>query len=607
MNIVRNRLLHRSQVPSAQEAPLNSSSHPTTVQPYTSTNNPDASPTPPLPLKGSTSLDPFISHNEKRRQELLTSKYSQHFLRQAGTPAPGLCASCAQLNFAALSKHHEMKGEAFVLQDLGAINNSWAQRTCGFCIFLAALWKRHQFFLRSARLCLVVISSSHLAQFSGSVDKNGKGGGYGYRNVLLLSHPQPERVFEVDLPTLINLDVLGVVSVLPREREVRGEGEGVGVRAVDAERVDFRSVRGWLELCGEKHGESCFGSEDLRIPGFRLLDCETRQLERFKEGMKYVALSYIWGMEVEEQKLQNIEEGLPQTIEDAVTATLELGLKYLWVDRLCIPPDTSIKQSHTANMDQIFGCAALTIIAASGRSSTSGLCGISRKRVPQPRVTIGEFDLISTHPNPVREVRESGWYTRAWTLQEALLSKRRLFFTESQVYFECTRTTALESISKPDETFTQPKPEQEDSSNVSLQETRHRLFPSDLLGQLAEKPWLINNLIAEYTSRCLPLSSDILSAFLGILSQFKNPHCAISHIWGVPTLWSLDCKCTPIEGFVTGLCWSPYSSHLTRVYEDGRVPLVGRGLGGRCLSRRKVGFIDMDVRRLMGLMFGLRV
>jgi hypothetical protein len=63
----------------------------------------------------------------------------------------------------------------------------------------------------------------------------------------------------------------------------------------------------------------------------------------------YVALSYMWGGDQKSMTLKtNIKQymrqidskKLPRTIMDAVLCTQKLGLKYLWVDSLCIIPDS---------------------------------------------------------------------------------------------------------------------------------------------------------------------------------------------------------------------------------------------------------------------------
>jgi hypothetical protein len=382
-----------------------------------------------------------------------------------------------------------------------------------------------------------------------------------YHNILLLSHPQPQRVFEVDPTALDNLDIVG--PLFPSRHKLDVE-RCISVFSINSDKVEFSIVRRWLQLCSRYHGDSCSSSEVPNIPGFQLLNFKTTKLEPYIPRMKFIALSYVWGRNVNEQMHQNNEHGhffLPRTIEDALKVTLELGFQYLWVDRYCKPRhDDRVKHMQIANMDLIYSCATLTIVAASGQTSAFGLPGVSRSRFIQPSINVGEYDLVSALSNPVRDVRNSKWMGRGWTYQEALLSKRRLFFTEKQVYFECGGATFMEAVAEPEDLmFAQADAAMKreiDHGNIgTLQDTRHRLFPADYLSQISEDPWLIQHRIAEYTVRSLTFESDTLNAFLGILRHFRNPECTISQVWGVPVLWSSTAKWSAMEGFATGLCW----------------------------------------------------
>ncbi|XP_044724639.1 uncharacterized protein HRG_02535 [Hirsutella rhossiliensis] len=44
---------------------------------------------------------------------------------------------------------------------------------------------------------------------------------------------------------------------------------------------------------------------------------------------------------------------------------------------------------------------------------------------------------VKCRPQKAALVRNRRWNTRGWTYQELLLSRRLLFFTDSQVYFQC--------------------------------------------------------------------------------------------------------------------------------------------------------------------------
>jgi hypothetical protein len=88
-------------------------------------------------------------------------------------------------------------------------------------------------------------------------------------------------------------------------------------------------------------------------------------------------------------------------------------------------------------MDSIYSEGQATVIAAAGNDATYGLPGVGRPRPIQLSVQINEKTLVSTLPDPQWLVDNSKWATRGWVYQEALLSRRRLVFTEHQVYYQC--------------------------------------------------------------------------------------------------------------------------------------------------------------------------
>ncbi|KAF4629490.1 hypothetical protein G7Y89_g8656 [Cudoniella acicularis] len=99
------------------------------------------------------------------------------------------------------------------------------------------------------------------------------------------------------------------------------------------------------------------------------------------ERGEYVALSYCWGgpqLMTTKDTLQANMAGialhtLSQTIQDAIHITRKLGVRYLWVDALCIVQDDEASQlKEIDQMGKIYSNAALTISAASAAHATDG-------------------------------------------------------------------------------------------------------------------------------------------------------------------------------------------------------------------------------------------
>ncbi|KAL5349783.1 hypothetical protein ACLOAV_004816 [Pseudogymnoascus australis] len=222
----------------------------------------------------------------------------------------------------------------------------------------------------------------------------------------------------------------------------------------------FAQVRSWLENCDHEH-ETC-SRPNLSFCPMRLIDVRpdggdsARVILLDNRGnnlkAKYAALSYCWGGEanfkVTADSIRSYEEGgiqiedLPQTVQDAIICTRELGFQYLWVDTLCIIQDSaSDKREQIAQMRKIFHNAAITIVAGSARTVYDGFLAAS----PPPQQSgllpyyassekSGTFRLIRTKFHQYSEVPVN---LRAWTLEEALLSQRLLIYSSSSLQWQC--------------------------------------------------------------------------------------------------------------------------------------------------------------------------
>ena len=124
--------------------------------------------------------------------------------------------------------------------------------------------------------------------------------------------------------------------------------------------VDLELIRSWLYSCRSKHDLSCEGLR-LRCSSIiggdlRVLDVRCRRVVTAPENCQFTALSYVWGPH-EKQPFKSLKSNslnthgelkeleippevkLPATIEDAIQITSELGIRYIWVDMLCLVQD----------------------------------------------------------------------------------------------------------------------------------------------------------------------------------------------------------------------------------------------------------------------------
>jgi len=226
----------------------------------------------------------------------------------------------------------------------------------------------------------------------------------------------------------------------------------------------FGMIRNWLRSCDNGHNESkaCwyFKITPPRLPT-RVIDVsptENSAVIKLREGGTetglYTALSYCWGGEQPQAtNYANIQEHfneiplsiLPQSVQDAVFVTRKLGLRYLWIDALCIIQDSQEdKDKEIARMDRVYSGAYLTIAAASARTCHDGF--LEPREIPKARIRVPFLGgIISLHfdgltnnlfKTIVLRAREP-LDERAWALQERFTSPRLLLFSQAQVFWHC--------------------------------------------------------------------------------------------------------------------------------------------------------------------------
>jgi hypothetical protein len=211
--------------------------------------------------------------------------------------------------------------------------------------------------------------------------------------------------------------------------------------------------------------------------------------------MQYVALSYCWGttqhFTTTSANLARMKERicwneLPQTIKDAITTTRALGIQYLWVDALCIIQDSQEDwEAESKKMADVYGGAFLTISAALGPDVHHGL--FQDSKVPPPSAEYWEDSPFQYDP----------LYSRAWALQERMLSKRLLIFSSYELYWECDDSP----------------PQRKNKINSRILLHTHRLSP-----KLSTTDW--HSIVEDYTCRNLTDERDKLPALSGLASVY---------------------------------------------------------------------------------------
>ena len=202
----------------------------------------------------------------------------------------------------------------------------------------------------------------------------------------------------------------------------------------------------------------------------RLLDLHNNRLDcsAGRGSVNYAALTHRWGAPAAHgnfrlygdnldywQRFMDLDK-LPKTFRDAVKVTKSLGLRYLWIDSLCIvQDDPKDLRTEVHTMENVFSFAYVTLSATSARDTVDGFI---KSRTQRQSYSV---DILSPSGGdaskvylcePIddfrRDVEHSELSRRGWVFQERALSRRTIHFTETQVYWECGKGIRCETLTK---------------------------------------------------------------------------------------------------------------------------------------------------------------
>ncbi|PMD37732.1 HET-domain-containing protein, partial [Hyaloscypha variabilis F] len=176
----------------------------------------------------------------------------------------------------------------------------------------------------------------------------------------------------------------------------------------------------------------------------------------------YVTLSYCWGTkndhghllreETEAQFLQALPP-LPRTIQDAVDVCRRIGIRYLWVDAICIIQgrggSSSDWEKESARVGSYYANSMFTIAVTWAEASDEGC--LPRKAYYYYMKWIASLPHTMRHGH-VRRLASEQWSdvagdfnsksilkTRGWTTQELSLSTRTLWLSPLGAVFSCRK------------------------------------------------------------------------------------------------------------------------------------------------------------------------
>lgn len=215
-------------------------------------------------------------------------------------------------------------------------------------------------------------------------------------------------------------------------------------------------MRAWLEKCDTMH-HHLPGS---RSPGPRVvparllhLDCDSNTTKVHLSTPvewpdRYIALSPCWGRKdfakTTKANLRSFEtsideQDLPKTFRDVLICARNLCVDYVWIDSLCIVQDDQQDwERESAKMSDIYSKAYLVVVADSAPCAAAGFLN------PRPLHYAGlalEFQDENEKHNFIARTplqhKLGPTASRAWCLQETMLARRCIFFTQEEMIWRC--------------------------------------------------------------------------------------------------------------------------------------------------------------------------
>ncbi|KAK0639681.1 heterokaryon incompatibility protein-domain-containing protein [Cercophora newfieldiana] len=239
----------------------------------------------------------------------------------------------------------------------------------------------------------------------------------------------------------------------------------------------------------------------------------------------YMTLSHRWTgdiLQTTQSNLTNMLSGIPwatltKTMQDAITVTRALGIRYLWIDSLCIiqdlPSDWALE---AAKMAAIYRGSLLNIAADCSHNHADGFLRQLPQQTRRLYVRSSGSDPTSLdrikmyYSSPFKELRGGALNTRGWILQEKILSVRTVAFDHVISYFSCSHggSTFIKGV---------------------LALKRNGDAPSARHNSYAQ--WRL--VVEEYSRRALTRKSDKLAAVAGVadfLGEALGRRC-IAGLW----------------------------------------------------------------------------
>lgn len=322
----------------------------------------------------------------------------------------------------------------------------------------------------------------------------------------------------------------------------------------------FEQFKRSLEICLAEH-EVC-AKPDAQLPTRVLALDDSDAHERVflhesgpDEMGRYIALSYCWGKTFQTKLLvSNLEDfketgiviaTLPKTLQDSILVSRKLGMKYLWIDSLCIIQNSAAdKDLEIARMASIYKNAIIVLSAAISTDCGQGFLH-DREAVqlhldnslrlpfftdadPDTRAIVDWIHLCPGAHMGYKVLRfaQEPINSRAWTYQESKLAERLLIFGSGPPQWHCKEgemiyglDLLLDDLTDPNGFTTTTQRTVRDGETVGGEtRTTQEKVPTEDIGEWKE--WF--PMLENYSHKALTVQTDKLLAIAAMAAEYAS-------------------------------------------------------------------------------------
>ncbi|KAK3679060.1 hypothetical protein LTR78_001513 [Recurvomyces mirabilis] len=239
------------------------------------------------------------------------------------------------------------------------------------------------------------------------------------------------------------------------------------LRVLEANPLSRRNVelvKDWVKECCEAHS-SCGSVLDVSEERVRLLNASLITPVAQVPDHRYTALSHRWGTMAGKStttttNVSALCKGIPfhmfpPTFRDAIEATKLLGVRYLWIDSLCIVQDSPEDWARECqNMGSYYRDSWLTLAALDSNCSWERFLAdraaprtveMRRAHWSTPSPPVDVLTMRRQPPDRKHIFQYAALNSRGWVLQERLLATRVLNYSRSGLYWECQTCSRQET------------------------------------------------------------------------------------------------------------------------------------------------------------------